>query len=175
MSIPLAGGTPTTLATGQQTSAVAVDAANAYWVTYATPGGVVMKVSLSGGTPVPLATQQNRAAPIAVDGTSVYWSSANATVGEVPLDGGALTTLVSGSSPSLASLPFSIAVDGTSVYWTDQVGGTVSKVSVEGGTVVTLATGQSAPGAIAVDGTSVYWTNGGDGVGTGTVLKITPK
>ncbi len=78
--------------------------------------------------------------------------------------GRCLTTLA--SSPA----PFAIAVDATSVYWTTYLGGTVMKVSLDGGTTTLLASGQNSPQDIAVDATSVYWTTHG-----GTVMKLTPK
>ncbi len=44
---------------------------------------------------------------------------------------------------------------------------------LDGGTPITLASGQSGPWSIAVDATSVYWTNsGGAGNGPGTVMKV---
>jgi sugar lactone lactonase YvrE len=61
-------------------------------------------------------------------------------------------------------------VDATSVYWTTYLGGTVMKVSLDGGTTTLLASGQNSPQDIAVDATSVYWTTHG-----GTVMKLTPK
>jgi hypothetical protein len=60
-------------------------------------------------------------------------------------------------------------VDATSVYWTNE-GGAVMKVALDGGTPVTLASGQRVPNAIAVDATGVYWTNYDAGVGA--VMKV---
>jgi len=57
---------------------------------------------------------------IAVDGAHVYWTdSQSQSVNEVPLAGGAPTTL---AAKQVA--PLAIAVDDTSVYWTTVAEGT---------------------------------------------------
>ncbi len=81
--------------------------------------------------------------------------------------GGPPTTLASGQ----AFPDEGLAIDATDVYWTTWSGGTVMKVARDGGSAVTLASGQQSPAGLAVDATSVYWANNG----AGTVMKITPK
>ena len=65
-------------------------------------------------------------------------------------------------------------MDSASVYWTTL--DAVMKVSISGGTPITLASGQDSPFGIAVDSTSVYWTtNDPASPGTGSVMRLTPK
>jgi hypothetical protein len=128
--------------------------------------GSVMKVSLDGGSPVPLASAQDNPSAIAIDSTSVYFTSGvlPGTAAKVPLAGGRSVTFASG-----LSVPTGIAVDSTSAYVTNSgplFGGslatsfTVLKVALIGGPATILASGQY-PNAIAVDSSAVYWTNGG--------------
>jgi hypothetical protein len=80
-------------------------------------------------------------------------------------DGGCqpLALATSGAEPKLVA-PLDIAVDATHVYFTvnhyNDVGlGSVMKASINGGGIVILASGQTAPYHIALDTEYVYWTN----------------
>ena len=169
--VPLGGGSVTTLATGQNDPlSVEVDDTHVYWVNFY--GGTVNAVPVGGGSVTTLASGQYNPRSVAVDGTHVYWVNygtlgdesdsvtTDGTVNEVPISGGAVTTLASGQNN-----PSSLAVDGTNVYWvTGSWGsyaglGTVNAVPVGGGTVTTLATGQNDPTSVATDGTNVYWVD----------------
>jgi hypothetical protein len=57
-----------------------------------------------------------------------------------------------------------LAIANGSVYWTESATGAVKALPVAspGGTPVTIATSQLAPGLIASDGVAVYWANAGD-------------
>src|SRR6185295_565250 len=71
--VPLTGGTPTTLVSASSgVEAIALDAANIYWVD---AYGKIMKAPLSGGTSTVLATlaADDLHSSLAVDATNVYW------------------------------------------------------------------------------------------------------
>lgn len=165
MRVPIGGGTPIPLATGQSPGAITSDGANVYW-TDAT-SGTVMRVSATGGTPVTIASNQIRlVSAVAVDTTFVYWmnggdpntscsDNSTGTVMRAPLQGGTPTTLASGQSCQVA-----LAVDATSVYWTNSVG-SVMKAMLAGGPPVLLSSGPSLPVGLAVDSTNVYWGSNG--------------
>ena len=117
--------------------------------------------SIAGSTLTGLApeTQIGGAVGLAVDSTSVYFTTGDAVM-KVPLAGGTLTTLV--------STPFTtgIALQGNNVYFTtssdaveDPSTGTVMSVPIGGGPPMTIASGQASPGPIAVSSAGVFWSN----------------
>lgn len=83
MKVPVDGGAPIVLASGQHIpGGIAVDTANVYW-TNGWSVGDVMKIPLDGGTPTSLASGQIAPGKIAVDATSVYWTT-NDSVKKAP-------------------------------------------------------------------------------------------
>src|SRR5581483_9109399 len=165
----------------QQSSptAIAVDAANIYWIN-SYGAGDVSKIALSGGnpsSPTVLATNQANPTGLAIDATYAYWTNQNfsastgflqrATLGSSGVPGSAL-------AGSLTT-PGAIVVDAANAYWVSQgttgnKDGAILKLALGGGTgtPTPLASSLASPLGIAVNGGNVYWTNSGDG----TVMKI---
>jgi hypothetical protein len=164
MKVPLAGGTPTTLASYPDYSTygadgIAVGEGSVYW----TFGDTLMQVPIGGGPSTAFWTTMGGVGRVAVDATSVYWAALarESTLMKMPLSGGPAVTLAS----ETLSIMRDIAVNATSVYWastynTMQQPGTITKVPLDGGastTVESLAP-WGMPMAVALDATSVYWT-----------------
>ncbi len=98
------------------------------------------------------------------DGTYVYWVTSTASpntyvIHKTPVAGGTPTTVTTSSFPIAA-----MAVDAGSLYWMenffpDQTAGAIRKVSLSGGSPVTLASGFTSRGeTFALNATAVFYT-----------------
>ena len=178
--IPLAGGAPTRLASGQHSvPGLAVNGTTVYWVdSYlsnseppdAGPDGVVRSVPVGGGTTATLASGQRYPGTLAVDSTGAYWTTGGPCSGATACPANVMTVPLGGGTPvALASvtgsLPVSIALDAVNVYW-GTGDGRLMKVAKTGGTPTMLAFYQARIQSLAVDAASVYWTTG-----TGDIMK----
>jgi hypothetical protein len=110
MKVPLSGGAPVALATGQSTlTTIATDGQNVYWAA----NTAILKVPVGGGTPVTLGQDPNGAPTfLDVDGDELYYVT-GVSVAKVSTQGGAIATLVRDSTNLVGGL----AVDASSVYW----------------------------------------------------------
>src|SRR5580700_3719429 len=153
-----------------------------FWTNQATNQVVSAPVDAGTVTPTRLNnTNENGTVPagIAIDSTNVYYVTKTAGGGlaeYVPLAGGPVTELGSGSYSS-------IALDDSNVYWT---GGFASPVVYQNGktgtpsTVIIIASGGtlSCPLHLASDGTNVYFfdqgtdSSGNVKVGTGALYRV---
>jgi hypothetical protein len=177
--VPLGGGAPVSLASGYGAAGLAVDATNVYWAdsvrisvsgsgsttcppdggTCGPPPGLgadVMRVPIDGGPATTVTTGQVGAYAVAVNGTSVYWTSQTC-----PQTGGCIMTAsTDGGAPTvLASLPDhtlgDLALDATRAYFTSD--GAVMAVPLGGGAPVMLAPGPAS--GLAIESGNLYFTN----------------
>ena len=153
-SVPLAGGTTTTLAQGLGSGmGLAVDALNVYAVSQ---DGRIISAPLSGSMAVTvLATAQPNPYALTIDGANVYWSTTgsgagNGTIMSCAKTGcnQAPTTLASGVH---VQYPYGLLVTGGSVYWTSfNFGGEINRVPTTGGSFTTFSSGLGYPYEISV-------------------------
>lgn len=147
--------TPTILASAQAAPvSIAVDATHVYWTAQGNGNigmgtGTVMKVPIGGGAAVTLASGAWIVGGLAVDASYVYYSNYVQGLMKVPLGGG------SPVSVALADAQYGLVLDSTSLYWCE--GTNIMQVDAGGGTVNTLATGQSCFQGLAVSAGNVYW------------------
>jgi hypothetical protein len=180
-SVPLGGGTVTTVFTGLDAPvALAIDGVNAVWA----ESWRVARAPLAGGAATTLASGiSSSMARIAVDASHVYILDAD-FIKTLPTAGGTVEKLAAarGSMGDFSLIDQDIAIDGTSVYWTikEVAGGpTVQKVALAGGAPVTLAVDTTAPNPqdcnwrIALDTQNVYWSAGSSQFPVGCrILKV---
>jgi hypothetical protein len=151
LSMPLDGGTRSTLATGVASELTVYEG-----YVYLSPTTRVP----SGGAPLQTTVSYSSGLPF--QGTNVYWGDNGGVNGDngfivrSPAAGGAVTTLASLGEFQAAS----IAVDSSSIFWvavaTTQSGGTLMSMPLAGGKMATLLSGDSVPYQIAVAGGSLY-------------------
>lgn len=139
--------------------------------------GSMVRLENDGGFEV-LATGQPDARWLAVDGASVYWTTATA-VRRVPIAGGEPETLVDGLQDARG-----LAVDGENVYVVDRPAssaqeGRVLRVPKDGGDATLVGESQGIDNGVALDETSVYWLADGSLVKAckapgGAVVELAP-
>jgi hypothetical protein len=117
MKVPIAGGTPTQLASAQFTSpgdesSLALAATRLYWTNWT---DTVAATPIVGGASAQLGSGQGQPSGIAVDATDVYWVNwLPGAVMKAAVGGGAPVQLVNDAGYK----PQGIAVSPTSIYWT---------------------------------------------------------
>jgi hypothetical protein len=173
------GSTPVLVATGlgmtEGQGAIAVDAANVYWLTLGYPNPATVAQCPLGGcaTPTVLSTANGCPWGLAVTATHVYWSDdCLNVVRRTPIGGSGGPTTFAATLGATG-----MAIDSTTVYWTSSQGWvgkcplTGCPIGGDGGALPTeLASGQDDPLYIAVDSANVYWLNQGN-AGVGSVAK----
>ncbi len=154
MLVPIGGGALATLASSADgVGGVVADSSGVYWAEYGETMTRIARETVSGTPVQTVATEafSGVGVALALDETSVYWTTADG-VAKAPKGGGQALTLTSKRSP------LGLAVDGTNVYWID-ANDLVLRMPTSGGAVSTMATRGMAsyPVAITLDSTSLYW------------------
>jgi Stigma-specific protein, Stig1 len=152
------------LASGQAyPGAIVVGRDSVYFGTSAQSQDALMKVPLAGGAPSVVAPEA--AFALAVDESSVYWSTGGA-IRTLPVAGGAAISLA-----TTGGGVYAIALDQTNLYFSESYGGgLVERVTLDGGALTPLAPAQSLPLGIAVSGGNAYWVDAPIGDGGGAVM-----
>ena len=114
----------------------------------------VWKVPASVGEPVPLVeTRGFMGGPITVAGEWIYWGDDAQFIRKVMKDGSGFGTAVGG-----VAFPSDIVADGQNIFFSEQDTGNIRRVSVDGGTVTTLANGlRYSWNLLALNRDTVYW------------------
>jgi hypothetical protein len=151
MQAPIAGGSATTLASGQMPQAIAVDSTTVYFSS-ALLGSALMSVPIGGGT-AQIVSSTFGGTHLAVRGGYVYGTLGSGGTGpadgKLPTSGG--TPISLGASPGAVN---GLAVDATNVYWA--TASAVLKAPIGGGgSTTTLVTGNGSP--LAVDANNLYY------------------
>jgi sugar lactone lactonase YvrE len=156
---------------------LAIDAGNVYIVDK--KKGWIAKAPITGGDAAPLAADQKGVGDLAVDATSVYWTTSDGKGGgaihKVAVDGKGKPSVLATVPGSDYGGPIGIEVDDKFVYWlvsTEQ--GSVQRTSKAGGMVTTLATGQRTPYGLALTPDAMVWTDYGSAILSGAVMML-PK
>jgi hypothetical protein len=174
-SCPLAGcGNPTLLASAQTPWGMAVDATYLYWVdnndssVHRTPkaGGADLLLYDGGGPTIILPTG------CVVDSAFVYLTDSNEDVARVPVAGGPLLVMTTGSFGG--SCP--ITLDQNDLYYGPAQTSVLlkaSKTATDAGAPIAIMIPQPLGVAMDPDGGVVYWANFGSGVvNDGTIGKV---
>ncbi|HEY8088466.1 MAG TPA: hypothetical protein VIF09_11490 [Polyangiaceae bacterium] len=175
------GGVPTVITSGQSSPwyGVAVDASSAYVYWTGRGDGTVDRCDLPACAKGALPIATGRAGPfdLAVDATSVYFTSYDPNSPMNPASGTVESCAVTGCSGGHVIFagqqvtPVGIAVDDSAVYWANNGDGTIASCPKSGcpsAGPMQLAASQSGPFLVALDTGFVYWTN----TSGGTVMRV---
>jgi hypothetical protein len=129
--VPVTGGAPEALFTGQDIASIAVDETYVYFV-YEGPGSAsgetsaIRRMPKGGGPITTVVSPPHGAGSIVVDASHVYWSTTiGMTLSRADKSGGPEETLAKTSNGN----PYAMAQDEVAIYWVDPGNGTVMKLA----------------------------------------------
>jgi cysteine-rich repeat protein len=167
--VSIAGGTPVDLLKGvYEPREIAIDANNVYAAGY--ERGLIQASLTPGGAAVFLFSGYGPwAVAVSSQSGQIYWTNVDLMGVQRASVGGTASTLTMGQSANESGGRRSIAISGSTLYFTTK--DSVQSISVFGGSLTPIATGQATPHAVAADATGVYWTNEAT---AGTVMRGSP-
>jgi hypothetical protein len=176
MSVPITGGTATTLAMGGNAKALAVNSVFAYWTDL---NAGAFSVPKAGDATLGLVEGEATWSSIAATDEDVVWTQSFFAMG-LPA-GWAVSGILFGGGPTwtLASSTTggadSVVIDGNDVYFiasTSESGAkaSISRVPLGGGAPTVLVTAH--PSSLAVDATYVYWTDDASPTGPNSIQRV---
>jgi len=144
---------PVVLTTGQPDLLfLAVNATDLYWTT--DPGAVVT-MPIAGGTPRILVSSSWSLEGIAIDSTTIYYSTyGGGSIMTLPLGGGVPSTFASG-----LERPIGVAVDALNLYYADFESGFIFEIPITGGSATPIVPEDTGTAGVAVRSNTLYWAS----------------
>lgn len=145
---------------GSQPNSIAVDAGHVYWVNSA--AGSIGRANIDGsGADNGFITGLKEPNGIAVNGTSIFWSTTPGPIGRANLNGSSVNkTLIPNDGE-----PCGLAVDSGHIWWaSDRLAeSTIGRAGLDGNFIQYefAAIGTAFPCGIAVNSANVYWSDFG--------------
>jgi hypothetical protein len=160
--LPRNGGAAITLTSNGYTQHLTTDGQHVYYLGGSTTYNYIMRVPVMGGNAERLTTTET-GGKLAIDATSIYWTTHNENaIYKVAVAGGTPTKLAMD-----LTYPAALAVDAKHIYWCDTTDMRLMQMQLDGSQPRVVAENVHCSD-IASDGDAVYWV---DNVDEGVVAK----
>jgi hypothetical protein len=172
--VPVGGGAVESLVTQRLGIAdFGIYAGHLYWTEGFTQGGDVSQISMAPlqGGEGSFFVKALKPWSLVIVGHDLYWTEYRwGGVKKVSLTTGNVTQVY---GHFVQDDDFTITADDQHVYWTERRSGNIMEATVNGNSVVTLASNQTGPYGIATDGTHLVWTE--EKAGTVKLYDLMPQ
>ena len=183
LRVAKSGGTAVDIAPDAGPVTLSLDSKSVFWLGTNVDKPAIFEQaekSAAGTTTAVYALSANDDAPtlsadIAIDDTSLYWVTSNATSGTAEIVGRkrqAVASAVAIYRGAADDVFANLSIDATHAYFLEKKRSSLLRVPKNGGDVETLLVGLKAPSGLVVDGTAAYLTVEATG-NTGQVLVLT--